>query len=303
MICRKAIQHNVLGAKALADLAERMLHLESYVHVSTAFSFCERMNVEEKLYPMKYDPEALINLLETTDDETILNKLEPILLENRPNTYTFTKALAEHMIHRRAVSGPRLPATIGRPGIVTWSIAEPVPGFSDSLNGPVGACTLATIGLARTGVVDYSKIVEGIPVDFTSNALITIAWENAVKRQERRRRQEATLPTSCPPPLPSTSSATNTTTHASSDQTVDLEEDFKVYHITAGSMMKMTWGDYFKQGEKIIHKYPPCKTVRPLATVPDKQTLLRVRLTQIFSELLFAYLLDFLIGLSGNKKL
>ena len=57
-------------------------------------------------------------------DEKMVSALTPKLLGKRPNTYTFTKALAEHLVQQEAGS---LNVAIVRPSIVGASWKEPFP--------------------------------------------------------------------------------------------------------------------------------------------------------------------------------
>lgn len=57
------------------------------------------------------------------DDETI-DSLTPRLIQPRPNTYTFTKAMAEYMVVENMGD---MPTAIVRPSIVGASWQEPVP--------------------------------------------------------------------------------------------------------------------------------------------------------------------------------
>ena len=52
-----------------------------------------------------------------------------------PNVYSFTKAVTEQLI--RDESG-HLPLVIVRPSIVTPAWKEPLPGWTDNVNGPSG---------------------------------------------------------------------------------------------------------------------------------------------------------------------
>ena len=52
-----------------------------------------------------------------------------------PNTYTYTKALAEQLLERECGD---IPLAIVRPSIVTAALKEPLPGWIDNLNGPTG---------------------------------------------------------------------------------------------------------------------------------------------------------------------
>ena len=57
-----------------------------------------------------------------TDEQ--LDMLTPTLLGGRPNTYTYTKSLAEHVL---VTEGKGLPAAIYRPSIVAGAYKEPYP--------------------------------------------------------------------------------------------------------------------------------------------------------------------------------
>jgi len=68
-------------------------------------------NVDEIVYPPPADVNTILKLIDTLDD-VALNSKTPEILKNHPNSYTFTKHLAEHEV----VNGG-LPATIVRPSI------------------------------------------------------------------------------------------------------------------------------------------------------------------------------------------
>ena len=57
------------------------------------------------------------------------------IIGERPNTYTFTKAIAEQLVNQER---EHLPISVVRPSIVTGSVKEPIPGWVDNLNGPAG---------------------------------------------------------------------------------------------------------------------------------------------------------------------
>lgn len=100
-------------------------------------------------------------------------------MENRPNTYTYTKALAEHLVRK---SEGQFPIAIVRPSIIMNSLEEPVPGWVDNINGPSGITVLASVGILRTVDWDYFAKVDLVPVDKVVNALIAIGWDTAVQR-------------------------------------------------------------------------------------------------------------------------
>ena len=57
-------------------------------------------------------------------NDEMVRDLTPALLEKRPNTYTFTKSLAESVLFN---SGKDLPIAVFRPSIVGASLREPMP--------------------------------------------------------------------------------------------------------------------------------------------------------------------------------
>ena len=57
-------------------------------------------------------------------DDEMVNMVTPQLIGNKPNTYTFTKHLAEHLLIKE---GSNLPLAIVRPSIVGASWKEPFP--------------------------------------------------------------------------------------------------------------------------------------------------------------------------------
>ena len=108
------------------------------------------------------------------------NNLTKDLLDGRPNTYTFTKALAEKLVADEQSS---FPIAIARPSIVFNSENEPVPGWVDNINGASGISTLASLGILRCMTWDYHAIADFVPVDKVVNALITIGWSTGKKQK------------------------------------------------------------------------------------------------------------------------
>lgn len=111
---RVAVSMNMLGTLRVINLAKKMKNLEALIHVSTAYANCHLQETYEELYPAPLDPGRLIQLTEWFDDK-ILDNITNDLVQPRPNTYTFTKALAEHILVSEA--GDSIPFSIIRPSI------------------------------------------------------------------------------------------------------------------------------------------------------------------------------------------
>ncbi|XP_047476457.1 putative fatty acyl-CoA reductase CG5065 [Penaeus chinensis] len=175
-----SLQMNVLGTRRLVELCHKMEKLVALVHVSTAYCNCDRVEVKEVVYPPPIDPYKLIQLVDWMDDDTF-NHLTPKLIGSRPNTYTYTKALAEHVLVQEAGS---LPLAIVRPSIVAAAWREPLPGWVDNLNGPTGLIVGAGKGMLRTLHCRGELVADLIPVDIPINLLIVTAWHTATQRMK-----------------------------------------------------------------------------------------------------------------------
>ncbi|XP_014293865.1 putative fatty acyl-CoA reductase CG5065 [Halyomorpha halys] len=169
---------NILGTKRLVHLCHSMINLEALIHVSTAYCNCDRYEVKEEIYPPPYDPEHIIQAMEWMDDE-LIQTLTPKLIGNRPNTYTFTKALTEHMLLKESGN---LPVAIVRPSIVISSVREPMAGWVDNWNGPTGIIAAAGKGFFRTMLCHENKAADLVPVDIVINLMICAAWKTATTR-------------------------------------------------------------------------------------------------------------------------
>ena len=128
---------NVEGTSWVVSLARKMPQLSAFVHVSTAYSHCYRQSITETFYSTETVPQDMIKLCQETKDKSVLDAPEATkkLIGQFPNTYTFTKALAEQLLQEEASD---LPLAIVRPSIVIAAWKEPIPGWVDNFNGPTG---------------------------------------------------------------------------------------------------------------------------------------------------------------------
>lgn len=106
-------------------------------------------------------------------------QLTPSLIGKRPNTYTFTKALAEQMLMEEAGN---LPVAIVRPSIVIACFNEPAPGWLDNWNGPTGIISAVGNGLFRTIICEKDYLCDVVPVDIVINLVIASAWRTATNK-------------------------------------------------------------------------------------------------------------------------
>jgi len=178
---RLAMQMNVASVKKLLALCHKMKKLQSIVHVSTAYANCNRSNVAEMIYPPPIQPAKLLDASEWMDDQ-VFDVLTTKIINDRPNTYTFTKALAEYVVSQET---KELPLAIIRPSIVGSSWREPIPGWVDNYNGPSGLVVATGKGLLRIMIGSSNAIADIVPVDVCVNMMIAVGWHTAIKKPKK----------------------------------------------------------------------------------------------------------------------
>eukprot|EP00092_Neocalanus_flemingeri_P074463 GFUD01092083.1.p1 GENE.GFUD01092083.1~~GFUD01092083.1.p1 ORF type:complete len:242 (-),score=61.64 GFUD01092083.1:780-1505(-) len=115
----KSVAMNVEAVLAILALAKKMTNLEALVDVSTAYCNCDLKNIDEEIYPPPGNPRGVVDACKWMDSDKLNSpEMTKIMIGNRPNTYTFTKALAENVL---LTEGKGLPIVIIRPSIVTAS--------------------------------------------------------------------------------------------------------------------------------------------------------------------------------------
>jgi fatty acyl-CoA reductase len=175
---RSSVDMNLLGTQRLIALCHRMQRLAAFVHASTAYANCNRNHIVESVYPPPIQPQKLIDALDWLNDDMV-SALTPHLIGCRPNTYTYTKALAEFVL---AEDSGQLPIIIIRPSIIGAMWKDPLPGWVDNLNGATGLFLAVGNGILRQMYGGVEKIADIIPVDVVSNLLITSGWYIGTER-------------------------------------------------------------------------------------------------------------------------
>ena len=80
-------------------------------------------------------------------DKRDIEHYEKNLLGNFPNTYTFSKRMAEHLLAEKNTKN--IPLVIVRPSIIGASLEEPFPGWTDSITLAGGIYLIAGLGILR----------------------------------------------------------------------------------------------------------------------------------------------------------
>lgn len=256
---KQAVIVNTRGTKYMLDLAKEMKNLEAFLHISTSYCHVNERVLYEKLYPAPADPHKIIKCVEWLEDD-VVNSMTQKILGDFPNTYAFTKALSEGLV---AEQMDKLPVVILRPSIVVPVWKEPLPGWTDNLNGPTGLLIGAGKGVIRSMYCNQQGYADYLPVDIAVNAVLVFAW-NYVSNKDHERR---------------------------------------IYHITSSSEFKITWAEIIERGRKIVSEDVPFNGVVWYPGGSMKKSKLIHNICLILFHMLPAYLIDAIILLSGNKPI
>ncbi|XP_028141885.1 putative fatty acyl-CoA reductase CG5065 [Diabrotica virgifera virgifera] len=165
---KKAVLLNVRGTKLMLELAKECKKLAIFSHLSTSYCHLHERVLKEKIYPPPANPHHVIKTVEWMKDD-VIDAITPKILGDIPNTYAFTKALGESLV---ADEMNNLPVIILRPSIVIPIWKEPIPGWTDNINGPAGLLIGAGKGVIRTMYCDSDGYADFLPVDIGVNAMI-----------------------------------------------------------------------------------------------------------------------------------
>lgn len=344
------MRHNVMATRELFEIACDFEKLQCFVHVSTAYSNCQLRQIDERVYQMDV-PSDLAGAVVTKS-----------MIDNRPNTYTYTKAMAENVASKYA---SRMNVVIVRPSIVMSALAEPAQGWVDTINGPVGLSVLGALGILQKIKVNSEVVFDLIPVDIVTNALVSIAWAATEKRGEFLPGSSPSLAdniTTSTTTASSTAEAvaftTKTATTAAAAKTEDLNNNsggksaavaalsligckkakpsggagagrpsshgaagatsvgaaaaaanmdgtVRVFNLTTGEENPCSFYQYFSIGRDEAYNKPSSRALRPILHIPKQKGTNKVQywIHKIFSHLLFAHIVDFILTTLGQKRL
>ncbi|XP_045458029.1 fatty acyl-CoA reductase wat-like [Melitaea cinxia] len=252
---------NVRGTVEIIKLAKECRNLIAITHVSTAFANTHLKCIEEKIYDPPISVEAL-NAVSQLDD-SIIESILPALLGKRPNTYCFTKAVAEEAVR---VYGEGMPICIVRPSIIISTYEEPVRGWTDSMYGPTGLVVGIGTGVLRTMYMDLNKVADMVPVDLTVNAIIASTYHTANDFKE------------------------NQTSH------------IPIYNFVSGSQNPITWSKFIEFNRHYGVQTPTIKAVWYYGLNPTNSYQL-FRFYDFFLHYLPALLIDLFCALTGRRRM
>ena len=136
--------------------------------MSTAYANCDHAIISEQLYETPVQAENLIQLTEWMKDDMI-DLISNKLVKPKPNTYTYTKSIAESLVVREMKN---LPCSIIRPSIIGSTWREPFSGWIDNFNGPSALFPAVGTGLLRTMYGSYDAVCDLVPVDIVNDLFV-----------------------------------------------------------------------------------------------------------------------------------
>lgn len=177
---KEAVETNVRGTREMLKLAEQMSRLICFMYMSTAYANCPQRKIEEKFYETPVDPSVMINFAEKITDETVdtINILADRIVHPWPNTYAYTKALAEELMR---VYSKKLPIVVVRPSIIMMTYSDPIPGWLNNVYGINGVFVGVGMGVLRIFYIDNRKRADIIPADIVVNSSLAVIWHSVTK--------------------------------------------------------------------------------------------------------------------------
>ncbi|XP_043266363.1 putative fatty acyl-CoA reductase CG5065 [Colletes gigas] len=258
---KKDVFANTRSTRDVCILAGGMKNLVALVHVSSAFAQCDKPVVDEIVYPPITDWRSVIKIAENMDEKTI-KIISPKYLGSMPNTYTFSKRVAEDVI---SDYGKSLPSVIFRPSIVISTIQEPIIGWIDNFNGPVGMLIGGGKGILRVVFINPYSASDYLPVDVTIKSMITVAWKRGV-------------------------------------ETITKDPTVHVYNCTSHDIRRIVNKELVAMGMRINRKLPLDGIIWYPRTLLTNNRVLYYLLTLLF-HILPAMLIDGVLKLTGRKPI
>nr|CAD7463332.1 unnamed protein product [Timema tahoe] len=110
----------------------------------------------------------------------------------------------------------KMPVLILRPSIVVPVWKEPLPGWTDNINGPTGLLIGAGKGVIRTMYCNQEGYADYLPVDIAVNGFLVATWNYIANKDHEKR----------------------------------------VYHLTSSSEIRISWAEIIERGRRITEKIP-----------------------------------------------
>ena len=99
----------------------------------------------------------------------VIAENEKSLIGDYPNTYTFTKSMAERALKKNRGD---IKLMIVRPSVIMSNYSEPLEGWTDTISAAGGMTMACALGLMHFIHANYTALFDIIPCDFVSNGIL-----------------------------------------------------------------------------------------------------------------------------------
>ena len=165
---------NISGALRVLDFAKGCTELKRLVDVSTAYVTPHPGNgvivVDEKLVDLPFDAGTVYEQIKAGEAD----EKELLSTTGHPNTYTFTKCVAERLLVERKGD---VPLTLLRPSVVSACRNYPFPGWIDSHAAYAAFISLLGAGHLKVVRTDPNTVLDVVPCDDVAARILSCAFE------------------------------------------------------------------------------------------------------------------------------
>lgn len=167
---KDAATANITSALGVLELARSCPNLVGMVDTSTAYVTPHREGpIKEVLAHLPRPAQELYEMMLTGARP----EAEFLAETGHPNTYTYTKCVAEHLLTQRRGD---VPLQIVRPSIISTSWKAPFPGWIDSPAALAGALLYTSMGVVPAFLGHPGARLDVVPVDVVSQVIIDSAF-------------------------------------------------------------------------------------------------------------------------------
>nr|XP_029732162.1 fatty acyl-CoA reductase wat-like [Aedes albopictus] len=178
---KEAFQTNVQIGKYVLKWCRSFPNLKSVVYTSTFYSECTKNFVEEKIADdLPFGNYKLCMKMLTGLTSEKCESIRGSMLGDYPNTYTFTKKLAEIMVQKEFAGD--LPIAVYRPSVVSPTYREPQQGWTDNFFGVDSFIRAKFDGVGRVILGDMNQIGNHAPLDYCVNAMLVCGYDVSQRR-------------------------------------------------------------------------------------------------------------------------
>jgi fatty acyl-CoA reductase len=170
---------NITGALRVLEFAQGCERVQRLVDVSTAYVTPHpgggTLVVQEKLVPLPFDAgDVYTEIIAGKANEKAL-----LARTGHPNTYTFTKCLAETLLSQRRGD---VPLTLLRPSVVSACRRRPFAGWIDSHAAYAAFISLLGAGYLKVARISPTAVLDVVPCDDVADRIISCSFEPELQK-------------------------------------------------------------------------------------------------------------------------